>query len=160
LEMYLEKTLGRGLPPLWEQKMLFDATKAYDAYYKEEGNTPRPAPRPPDEKQQGQQPPASGGFESKVLEKLEGMNRSIDGLHQSQDHLKGNFSRLDGVVKALQRGEEPPGAGGSRGLPGEAGRCECTQAAGEAGLRAGSVDGERRAEARHADGASSHASRC
>eukprot|EP00966_Prymnesium_polylepis_P242030 5597396-Prymnesium_polylepis.1 len=81
LEMYLEKTLGRGLPPLWEQKMLFDATKAHDAFYKEEGNTPRPAPLAPGASPAGQQPPASGGgFESKVMEKLDGMNRSIDGL--------------------------------------------------------------------------------
>ena len=123
LEMYLEKTLGRGLPPLWEQKMLFDATKAYDAYYKEEGNTQRPAPRSPDEQQPGQQQQAGGGFESKVLEKLDGVNRSIDGLRQSQDHLKSNFSRLDAVVKAMQRGEEPPPANTAWRGPGPCHRC-------------------------------------
>ena len=75
LELYLERTLGRGLPPLWEQKMLFDATKAHDAYYGDSkgGHTPRPAPHGGGDG--GAPPPPSGGsFEAKVLEKLDGMN--------------------------------------------------------------------------------------
>ena len=111
LERYLEECIGRGLPPLWESKMIFDATKAHDAYYAGKeggggGNGSRPPPRSSGDG--GQTGTGGNAFETKVLEKLDNLGRETANLRQSHASLSSNVNRMDSAIKALQKGEEPP----------------------------------------------------
>ena len=45
LELYIDKYVGRGLPPVWDQKMIYDAQKAHGRLLRGGGGRRRPEAR-------------------------------------------------------------------------------------------------------------------